>query len=199
MKMHELMERISAVLPNASLGEDNDGQIIINTNLRAGKGDFLVDMDEETEEDKNMELSAPVEKVDELQALQDVMDSAYKKWVPDTSYYDFLLSLTPTERAIVVIGNLNYQVENGGFSQWKDNRYNDGAEFLFHALKEVGTPLAKQVEDLVTKYLDSEPDNSSWDEDDSWNEGGDGDGLDSEFYKINSDFMKEVQTRYCKE
>jgi len=34
MKSHELYSRIIPILPEATFGEDNDGQIIIYTNLR---------------------------------------------------------------------------------------------------------------------------------------------------------------------
>ena len=52
-----------------------------------------------------------------------LMNTAYSKYPKNVSHFEFLLSLTPIERTAVVLGNLNYQVENGGFSQWSFNGY----------------------------------------------------------------------------
>lgn len=44
-----LVAAIAAVLPNASFGEDNDGQLVVYTNLKQISGDDdaeLVDMDD---------------------------------------------------------------------------------------------------------------------------------------------------------
>ena len=56
---------------------------------------------------------------------QAIMDAAYEKWRTDRgmSYRTFLQSLNPTEQIAVRLGNLNYQVGNGGFRQWVDNGY----------------------------------------------------------------------------
>lgn len=43
MTMNELLSRIQEILPNASVGEDNDGQIVIYTNL-VEANESLVDM-----------------------------------------------------------------------------------------------------------------------------------------------------------
>ena len=40
----DLMKIVLAILPKASLGEDNDGQVVIYTNLKALKGGALGDM-----------------------------------------------------------------------------------------------------------------------------------------------------------
>ena len=42
--LQDLMNALSPLLPHASLGEDNDGQIVVYTNLQEKKGK-LVDMD----------------------------------------------------------------------------------------------------------------------------------------------------------
>lgn len=65
----------------------------------------------------------------ELTAWQGLMDSAYGKWNDETgvlkgaSYETFLASLPTKERQAVLLGNLNYQVGNGGFHQWVANGY----------------------------------------------------------------------------
>jgi hypothetical protein len=45
MNMQELMEYIGVKLPDATVSEDNDGQIIINTNMCATSDETLVSMD----------------------------------------------------------------------------------------------------------------------------------------------------------
>lgn len=43
-----LRDKILAILPNATFGEDNDGQIVIYTNLRLINEDATEDMDATT-------------------------------------------------------------------------------------------------------------------------------------------------------
>lgn len=64
-------------------------------------------------------------KVDIVQSL---MDSAYATWEgKGWSREEFLYEISSIERKAVVLGNLNYQVHNGGFVQWVDNNYRDSA------------------------------------------------------------------------
>ena len=54
----------------------------------------------------------------EFDYLQNLMDEAYLKWKKinnDWNLKDFDLSLDYKHRNAVLFGNLNYQVENGGF------------------------------------------------------------------------------------
>lgn len=46
MTLQELMNAIGTILPEATLEEDEDGQIVINTNLRETTEQKLVSMDE---------------------------------------------------------------------------------------------------------------------------------------------------------
>lgn len=61
----------------------------------------------------------------ECPALQATMDAAYDRWQANREMKpkDFLESLSAKESFAVRIGNLNYQVENGGFSQYWGNSY----------------------------------------------------------------------------
>lgn len=59
----------------------------------------------------------------ENETWQGLMDSAYAKWPEGGSQPDMMMTLTPAERTAVLLGNLNYQVQNGGFRQWVDNGY----------------------------------------------------------------------------
>jgi hypothetical protein len=61
-----------------------------------------------------------------LDRTQRLMDGAYDRWQTqkDTmTRQEFWDQLDADERVAVFLGNLNYQVENGGFSQWLDNGY----------------------------------------------------------------------------
>lgn len=57
-------------------------------------------------------------------AWQYLMDDAYSKWREEkTSYQDFIESLEKPSLRSVILGNMNNQVQNGGFSQWVANDY----------------------------------------------------------------------------
>ena len=51
------------------------------------------------------------------------MDKSYNKFKNDWSKSQFYFNLKPLEKRAVALGNLNYQVGNGGFTQWIDNGY----------------------------------------------------------------------------
>jgi len=72
--------------------------------------------------------------------MEHLMDMAYNMWSSDHSMgkEDFWLRLDYPERIAVFIGNLNYQVENGGFMQWHDNGYSTCGEDIIRILTTVG-------------------------------------------------------------
>lgn len=90
---------------------------------------------------------------------QKLMDGAYDRWQQhqDWSQPRMLQSCTGPERAAVILGNLNYQVGNGGFRQWVDNGYAlDGPEavsLLLTIAKETGYEQATQLATRVTELL----------------------------------------------
>ena len=61
----------------------------------------------------------------ECSTLQGLMNEAYERWQShnDWSHDAFRDSLSELEKIAVHSGNLNFQVENGGFSQWHFNQY----------------------------------------------------------------------------
>ncbi len=65
------------------------------------------------------------------------------------SYQQFIESLSGCTRAAVLIGNLNYQVENGGFDQWITNNYSIFSGHIIKYLKEIGTKSAKAVAEIL--------------------------------------------------
>jgi len=56
---------------------------------------------------------------------QILMDEVYDLWraEPTKKRLNIAESLSPLHKIAVQLGNLNYQVENGGFMQWIDNGY----------------------------------------------------------------------------
>lgn len=49
MDMNDVLNHIRQVLPNASIGEDEDGQIVIYTDCHSPDGDSLVPFDEDSD------------------------------------------------------------------------------------------------------------------------------------------------------
>lgn len=83
---------------------------------------------------------------------QELMDSAYDKWQKEwkgIGYVEFISNLNETERDAVVLGNLNYQVHNGGWKQWVDNGYCYTLNMAQEALEKVGTDNAKEVSKML--------------------------------------------------
>lgn len=80
--------------------------------------------------------------------LEGLMDAAYETF-GDQTYAAFLSNLPAQQRKAVLIGNLNYQVENGGFGQWILNRYADYARDVMLVLREIGTDAAIATESLI--------------------------------------------------
>lgn len=90
---------------------------------------------------------------------QTLMDEAYAAWPCDAegnkkSYSDFIASLSGVRRAAVLLGNLNYQVQNGGFIQWIDNRYIDEIGLVFDALGVISGDATKEVVDILLDLND---------------------------------------------
>jgi len=80
----------------------------------------------------------------EVSVHQSLMNKAYELWCKDEdsksmSYESFLdcveSELGSLHRMAVITGNLNYQVENGGFSQWDGNEYSCTLEELINFFK----------------------------------------------------------------
>lgn len=80
-----------------------------------------------------------------------LMDEAYKWWNSrrDSQGYDWFIYNLPRDdwRAAVLLGNLNYQVENGGFEQWHYNGYSSQ-----YARVRV---LVEQIDNDVLQLLDA--------------------------------------------
>lgn len=144
---------------------------------------------------------------------QDIMDEAYKKFEDDIGYGEFIGRLSTKEKLAVLTGNLNYQVGNGGFSQWDLNGYSDkGHELIELVSKYVKGKASKQVieivQDVLNEIEDFEINKNELEEDIEREEDADEvqmlqeeldeldiytDYFDKQYYKVEKAFLKEVE------
>lgn len=132
---------------------------------------------------------------------QELMDQAYDKWQkhPQMPYNEFLYNLNTKEQQAVLLGNLNYQVGNGGFDQWVSNGYATHGEDVIEVLQLMATPIATElVERLpdLLDFVDLDQDNRGCD--DYWKDPEDipsemMDELANWFYSVNEQFEEEVE------
>lgn len=91
--------------------------------------------------------------------FQALMNSAYDKY-KDMSYDEFLMCLDAKERHAVLLGNMNYQIQNGGVRQWVDNGYACHAEDVLIVLKMMGTPRATEWRSKLKEFVEEHVDTS---------------------------------------
>ena len=131
---------------------------------------------------------------------QSLMDSAYDKWKQNKDWNNdqFFNHLDYLERVAVVLGNLNYQVGNGGFSQWEGNGYKEThSSFLLSLKNEMEKEYPKytklykglEITEKAIEYLNSNPidDIDDYDEDEYNNET---DIIEKELDKLNSSYYE---------
>lgn len=84
---------------------------------------------------------------------QETMDKAYAVWQSQdaASYLDFLRELDGRSRFAVVLGNLNQQVQNGGWSQWVGNGYALAIGDVLWALQKLDSKTSKRVIEMVKR------------------------------------------------
>jgi hypothetical protein len=141
---------------------------------------------------------------------------AERLWSMET----FWAQLSARELIAVLTGNMNYQVENGGWLQWCDNGYVQCADELETILREsIGTKAAVEVADMVARvahaweqfqsdkddtppsafcHCEDEDECECETEEDIWQAAHDEfcgvvEPLDSRFYEINEQFMTDVE------
>ena len=141
---------------------------------------------------------------------QQLMDEAYDKWRNNKNwdYNEFVGELDIKHALAVLTGDLNYQVKNGGFSQWYFNDYASEAQKLLTLLsfyKE--EPVIAEVIQLVEKAVKiideyeigiirvtSKRDYYAEEIEELNNEMQDKfDELTDKYYKINNEFMKVME------
>jgi hypothetical protein len=130
---------------------------------------------------------------------QKVMDAAYEKWQANRgwSYSDFVNHLDYLEKVVVVTGNLNYQVENGGFMQWHDNGYSEMSSILLSFLEnELETDAAINVAALVRscryRYGQVDTKREKWGDHDDYDDP-DTDDLSNQYYELNDALMNDLE------
>ncbi len=82
---------------------------------------------------------------------QETMDKAYEVWraTPTLSFADFLRELSARERFAVVLGKLNHQVQNGGWSQWVGNGYARAVGDAQWALRKLNTKASREALEII--------------------------------------------------
>ncbi len=145
---------------------------------------------------------------------ENLMDEAYNLWNKNLSisYENFLElienQLSPLHTIGVIFGNLNYQVDNGGFIQWYDNNYSCSIEKIINFLEDNKT-FDVVFEDVlhivygVNEHIEHIEDGKkeinkvSYDYQDFFKESlghflqKNLNRYDTKYYKINNEFMKK--------
>lgn len=129
---------------------------------------------------------------------QTLMNEAYDLWQKhkDWDKRKFITSLDYLPKLAVILGNLNYQVCNGGFSQWEFNGYKKvHSSFLLDLIDEIDKKkypeLAEGLKftELAINYMDNAPEKEKgvWDEDEYKDLSDDElNKFDVEYYKLKS-------------
>lgn len=138
--------------------------------------------------------------------FQSLMDAAYARWQTNQGQWSkevFWDQLDAQERFAVFMGNLNYQVENGGFFQWWDNRYatTETVSFILRQCKVMNTEASLKVAELVTKFWEQVGkkgiEDHSYANLDTVYEDMD-ETLDTQYYEINAQFMADCEAHLNK-
>jgi len=121
-----------------------------------------------------------------------LMKEAYNLWTANAEwpYKKLLTRINYPHQVAVVVGNLNYQVENGGFAQWYFNGYYHSASYLLTALEEINTNTSREVKQMVENVLDLfNDDNHDHESARLLNN-----DLSTRYYEINNQFMADTLT-----
>lgn len=137
--------------------------------------------------------------------FQATMDRAYDRWqaAQGMSQQAFWDQLSYPERIAVYAGNLNYQVENGGFIQWMDNNYakTEVVSFLTRTLERMTGPGAAAVLKILKDFIrvtraygiDLDEGLRGFDDRDYESLYKALEPLNERFYDINDDFVAEIE------
>lgn len=145
--------------------------------------------------------------------MQTIMDACYDQWEEnkDWKYKDMLayahIKYGKVAKFLVMAGNYNCQVCNGGHQQYFDNGYasNGGGCFqehdiscnlaieLLHCIKEfnlINTPSGKTISKILSEFIDTVPeyvDDTEEEYEDIF------DNLDDEYYKANDIWLNFLE------
>lgn len=137
----------------------------------------------------------------ETPIMQSLMDAAYDRWEANEAWSQdrFWLDLSFPESVAVFVGNLNYQVTNGGFSQWDFNGYSDGKSQLLGVLSEIGTDTAGEVARMINRVMKAsaaQPDEGGWSAQSPRDRIAE--KVDDEFYAINEQLLADTEAYLLK-
>lgn len=127
-----------------------------------------------------------------------LMNKAYDRYTPEMTHAQFTAQLVGLEVLAVHYGNLNYQVENGGFSQWQGNHYQTDASLgaIRTLLTMVNTDEARQVQSLIDQFVALGDQNDVDDDDlDAW--GDSENSLCKAFYQINDTVIDQIEAVFA--
>jgi hypothetical protein len=127
------------------------------------------------------------------ESIQALMDQAYARFDRGMSLEQFWDQLNADERVAVFVGNLNYQVENGGFMQWMDNGYatDEVVGFLTRLFNNrIGTEATREVAELIKQAYRFADEIRNYDFDEADREL---DKLDRKFYELNAEMLADVE------
>lgn len=111
------------------------------------------------------------------------------------TYDNQLRALEVRDQDLILIGTLDAQVQNGGFSQWICNGYSEHGEALLKALKRLDLGTARTVIGLVVKALELQVEPQDVEDYDGWANALD--KLDDEYYAIQEVFFFGVAEHFC--
>jgi len=128
--------------------------------------------------------------------FQRLMDQAYDRYQanPGMTREQFVLQLSPAEAVAVHCGNMNYQVQNGGWMQWMDNGYmtEESIRTISTTLRQMDKwEVAKSVSSVFERAVEAMTRVAS---DEDYDELSDVlSPLDIEYYTLDQAFVKAVE------
>ena len=128
--------------------------------------------------------------------VQRLMDRAYDRWeTAEWTKEQFFAQLDPLEAVAVAFGNLNYQVQNGGWGQWHGNDYSspEAISVLKRELTRMDTACTRAVLALLVRFEELASALDSADEDDEQVLNAEFDRLDTAYYELDRQLMDEVE------
>lgn len=86
---------------------------------------------------------------------KDALDKAYAHWAADLPDLQYWESLSPNIREGVLVGNMNYQIENVSFKYWFETGYGtpENADIIINAMRRVNTSPCLKVAELIERAL----------------------------------------------
>lgn len=128
---------------------------------------------------------------------QALMDAAYDRWraTPGTTKEQFWATLSAAEEFAVFMGNMNYQVQNGGWEQWFDNMYgtDEVVYYILHTTKRMGTPAALMVHSILSEVMEVREAHDADDEDEYEDYRVVMNPLCDRYYDVDEAFMAECE------